>query len=134
MPQLYRGKHYVHPEDGLITITDGYYLDPTSSRVSNHWHWTIHRTGETGHGYGGDWPEAEIDVAAETLMEQNDWLVAIDWREELLRFRALGISDDDLLKFAIIAERHAANVPWRVFYDQCVVAIVGGGRHAKKGI
>jgi hypothetical protein len=52
------GKSYIHPEHGKITITRGCYRDPTFGRISNHWHWTVRQTGETGHGYGANWPPA----------------------------------------------------------------------------
>ena len=56
--ELQVGGRYVHPEDGVIEVTSGYYRDPTFGRISNHWHWMIVATGEPGHGYGDNWPPA----------------------------------------------------------------------------
>jgi len=50
------GKRYIHPTDGLIEITHGQYWGKHG--LSNHWHWIIVETGESSHGYGGNWPEA----------------------------------------------------------------------------
>ena len=50
------GKQYMHPEDGLIEITSGQYWGQHG--LSNHWRWTVVETGETKHGYAGDWPAA----------------------------------------------------------------------------
>jgi hypothetical protein len=52
-----KGNFYEHPVDGLIRITNGYYLDPVYGRVSNHFYWTVLSTGKTHNGYGGDWPQ-----------------------------------------------------------------------------
>jgi hypothetical protein len=52
------GGHYLHPDDGEIVITSGYYRDPTYGRVSNFWHWIVVATGEAKHGYGDNWPDA----------------------------------------------------------------------------
>lgn len=57
---LYIGKFYIHPEDGLIHITSGTFL--SNGRVSNHWYWTVVLTGEQHYGYGGSWPEFEGKV------------------------------------------------------------------------
>ena len=48
------GGRYLHPTDGLITITSGQYWG--TDGLSNFWHWTVAATGESHHGYGGDWP------------------------------------------------------------------------------
>lgn len=53
-PGLKVGKSYIHPEDGVITITSGYYLDPIGGGLSNHWRWTK-ADGTPGYGYGGEW-------------------------------------------------------------------------------
>lgn len=51
------GKRYLHPEDGVIEVTSGQYWG--THGLSNFWHWTVVATGETKHGYGGDWPEVK---------------------------------------------------------------------------
>lgn len=55
--KLVVGKQYIHPKDGLVQITSGYFYDPTYGRVSNFWHWqkvlkdgTL--DGVDRHGYG----------------------------------------------------------------------------------
>ena len=35
--QLRIGSIYRHPKYGVIYMVDGYYLDPTSQRISNYW-------------------------------------------------------------------------------------------------
>lgn len=50
------GKRYVHPEDGVITITSGQYWG--THGLSNFWYWKVEETGATHNGYAGDWPEA----------------------------------------------------------------------------
>lgn len=57
--RLHIGGYYQHPDEGVIKILSGYYLDPIHQRVSNHWHWYNVETGEQGNGYGGPWPEVE---------------------------------------------------------------------------
>lgn len=61
MSELYRGRFYLHPEDGLIHITGGqkwvYTGGSGGQRLSNHFYWTVVLTGETHNGYGGNWPE-----------------------------------------------------------------------------
>ena len=52
------GKHYIHPEDGEIQITEGCYRDLRYGRISNFWHWSVIATGEHKCGYGDNWPEA----------------------------------------------------------------------------
>lgn len=54
--ELEIGRRYLHPEDGVIEITDGYYRDPRYGRISNFWHWKVVATDEYKHGYGGNWP------------------------------------------------------------------------------
>ena len=49
------GGRYLHHEDGPIIITDGQFWGLHG--LSNFWYWTVEETGETKHGYGGDWPE-----------------------------------------------------------------------------
>jgi hypothetical protein len=56
------GKRYIHPEDGLIEITDGKYRDATYGRISNFWHWTVIESGEKKHGYGANWPEESTNT------------------------------------------------------------------------
>jgi hypothetical protein len=56
---LVKGWRYVHPEDGVIEITGGYYRDPTYGRISNFWDWIVVATGERKNGYGDNWPLAE---------------------------------------------------------------------------
>lgn len=56
-PPLQVGRFYDHTDDGLIYVTDGYYLDPIYHRVSNFFHWTVIATGEKHCGYGGYWLE-----------------------------------------------------------------------------
>ena len=56
------GKRYIHPEDGLIEITSGQYWGLHG--LSNHWHWNVldpetKQAVRGGHGYGGQWPEAD---------------------------------------------------------------------------
>lgn len=46
--------------DGVISlITDGFYIDPTYGRISNHWTWRPVRPdgslGRSRSGYGGDY-------------------------------------------------------------------------------
>lgn len=50
------GNQYIHPEDGLITITAGQFWGDRG--ISNHWHWRVEETGGTNHGYGDNWPAA----------------------------------------------------------------------------
>jgi len=54
-PPVEIGKRYTHPQYGEIEITSGQYWG--THGLSNFWYWTVIETGETKHGYGGDWPE-----------------------------------------------------------------------------
>lgn len=56
------GHTYLHPEDGEIEITGGYYRDPIYNRISNFWYWKVLATGEIHSGYGTNWPERLPDV------------------------------------------------------------------------
>lgn len=53
--ELQIGKFYLHPQDGIIHITDGQYY--SNGRISNFWRWTVVETGESNTGYGGTWPQ-----------------------------------------------------------------------------
>jgi hypothetical protein len=58
------GKKYMHPEHGLIIVTDGQYWG--THGLSNFWYWN-EIDPETGrhvkghHGYGGNWPEVMVE-------------------------------------------------------------------------
>lgn len=61
------GSVYRHPVNGIITITDGFYLDPTYHRFSNHWSWRrVMKNGTLGrktfHGYGERWPKVAAKI------------------------------------------------------------------------
>lgn len=56
------GNFYLHPEDGLIHITGGFYTDPSNGRLSNHFSWTVVKTGESKSGYAGEWEKVDCDV------------------------------------------------------------------------
>ena len=66
------GRVYAHPEQGHIQIKSGYFLDPVYQRLSNHWHWTVLETGETGHGYGGEWEDVTDQYV--TFSVPRHWL------------------------------------------------------------
>lgn len=54
-PPVQIGKRYMHPHDGVVEITSGQYWGLHG--LSNHWYWTILDTGQSCHGYAGNWPE-----------------------------------------------------------------------------
>jgi len=68
----YVGHFYLHPQDGPIYVTSGYYMDPSNGRVSNHFYWTVVETGEVHNGYAGlSGPWVNIDDQWEVTFKRR---------------------------------------------------------------
>lgn len=66
-PSLIVGLFYLHPQDGIIHLTNGEYY--SNGRVSNFWSWTVVETGEKKHGYGGYWPQYDGKITVTYAIE-----------------------------------------------------------------